>query len=231
MSATSGYIRPTDLRLMPYGRANARSVKNGIWEPLWAGQRALVEVLGSDVGIRDEDGDPVEGYEPLRTAIREAAMATEVVLDGYLVPAPLRDTAGLESVPGLDAVPTAAEMGLMFVVGASGQSRRDEVDAERSRRMTVPAESGAAFVAVDMLWLDGEPLLDLPLAERKRLLDAVIMESEIVRRTVSVRDPVGAWFAQWRAQGFREVAVKGANSRYTPGKPHKEWATALIPRR
>jgi hypothetical protein len=48
---------------------------------------------------------------------------------------------------------------------------------------------------------------------------------------VSVRPPVEQWYAQWRALGFSALAVKGANSRYTPGRPNGEWATTLIPRR
>jgi len=231
MTTASGMIRPSDLKPMPYGRASARSVRNGIWEPLWAGRRSLVDVFDGEVGIRDEVGDPLEGFEPLRAAILDVVRASELVLDGYLLPAPLRDTAGLDSVPGIESIPSATEMGRQFLLGGGGQERRAEIEADRSRRVAVGSTSPTAFVAVDLLWLDGEPLIDVPLAERKRLLDAAIEEGEVVRRTVSVRGPVEAWYAQWRALGFREVAVKGANSRYTPGTPHPEWATALIPRR
>jgi hypothetical protein len=231
MTVRSGAIRPADLKPMPYGRANARDVRNGIWEPLWGGRRALVDVFDSEVGIRDEAGDPIEGFDLLRIALREAAQADELVLDGYLLPAPLQETTGLITVPGLESIPSAAEMGRQFLVGAGGQGRRAEIEADRSRRVPVRSKSPAAFVAIDLLWLDGEPLVDVPLAERKRLLESVLVDGEVVRRTVAVRGPVEAWYAQWRALGFREVAVKGANSRYTPGKPHEEWATALIPRR
>ena len=231
MTTTQGAVRPADLKPMPYGRASARNVKNGIWEPLWAGQRALVDVLDGQVGIRDEVGDPLVGFDLLREAILEAATASELVLDGYLLPAPLQNTAGLDSVPGIESIPSAAEMGRQFLVGGSGQVRRAEIEADRSRRVAVRSKSPTAFVAIDLLWLDGEPLIDIPLAERKRLLDGVLLDGDVVRRTVAVREPVEAWYAQWRALGFREVAVKGANSRYTPGRPHAEWATALIPRR
>ena len=231
MTVQSGGIRPADLKPMPYGRANARNVRNGIWEPLWGGRRALIDVFDVEVGIRDEDGDPVDGFDLLRAAIREAARAQELVLDGYLLPAPLQTTTGMDSVPGLESIPSAAEMGRQFLVGGGGLGRRAEIEADRSRRVTLGSKSPTAFVAIDLLWLDGEPLVDVPLAERKRLLDAVLLDGEVVRRTVAVRGPVEAWYAQWRALGFREVAVKGANSRYTPGKPHEEWATALIPRR
>lgn len=231
MTTAPGAIRPSDLKPMPYGRAHARNIRNGIWEPLWAGRRALLDVFDGDVGIRDEVGDPVDGFDLLRAAVLEAALARELVLDGYLMPAPLQDTAGLDSVPGIESIPSAAEMGRQFLVGGSGQGRRAEIEADRSRRVEVRSKSPTAFVAVDLLWLDGEPIIEVPLAERKRLLDAVLLDGEIVRRTVAVREPVEAWYAQWRALGFREVAVKGANSRYTPGRPHPEWATALIPRR
>jgi len=231
MTLQSGAIRPADLKPMPYGRANAHNVRNGIWEPLWGGRRALIDVFDGEIGIRDEDGDPLEGFDLLRPAILEAARADELVLDGYLLPAPLQDTTGLATVPGLESIPSAAEMGRQFLVGGAGQGRRAEIEADRSRRVTLRSKSPTAFVAIDLLWLDGEPLINVPLAERKRLLDSVLADGEIVRRTVAVHGPVEAWYAQWRALGFREVAVKGANSRYTPGKPHDEWATALIPRR
>jgi hypothetical protein len=231
MTSAPTRIRPSDLKPMPYGRSSARNIRNGIWEPLWGGRRALVDVFDGAVGIRDEVGEPVEGFDELRSAILEAARAAELVLDGYLVPAPLRDTTGVEAFPGVESIPSVSEMSRQLLVGGSGQARRAELDADRSRHLAVRSTSPTAFVAIDLLWLDGEPIVDVPLAERKRLLEAVLEDGEVVRRTVSVREPVEAWYAQWRALGFREVVVKGANSRYTPGKAHKEWATALIPRR
>ena len=224
-------IRASDLKPMPYGRTRAANIKNGIWEPLWGGRRALIDVFETGIGIRDEVGDPLDGFDLLRAAIGEAVTASELVLDGYLMPAPLRSTEGIDAVPGMDSIPSAVEMGRQLLVGGGMNSRRDALDADRSRHMPVPSESPTAFVAIDLLWLDGEPLIEVPLAERKRLLEAVLRDGELVRRTVSVRGPVEAWYPQWLAQGFREVVVKGANSRYTPGVPHPEWATALIPRR
>ena len=224
-------IQASDLKPMPYGRGRARNIRNGIWEPLWGGRRALVHVFGSEVRIRDEVGDHLDGYELLRAAVVGAVTTAELVLDGYLMPAPLRSTEGIDSVPGMDSIPSAVEMGRQLLVGGGGNARREALDADRSRQVAVPSESPTAFVAVDLLWLDGQPLIDVPLAERKRLLEAVVVDGEFVRKTVSVRGPVEAWYGQWLAQGFREVVVKGANSRYTPGVPHPEWATALIPRR
>jgi len=48
---------------------------------------------------------------------------------------------------------------------------------------------------------------------------------------VAVRPPIEAWYSQWRALGFREVVLKSANGRYTPGTPAADWATLVIPTR
>lgn len=232
MPTEAALVRPADLRPMPYGsRTNFRSIRDGIWEPLWGGRRVLIDALGTDIAIRDEQGESIEGYDLLRDAMRDAALAYELVLDGYLLPAPLRDTTGAESVMGLDSIQSVGQMSRQFLIGARSTDRADAIEAAQLRRVALPSSSPTAFVAVDLLWLDGDPLIDVPLAERKRLLDGVILDGEVVRKTVAVRPPVEAWYGQWRALGFREVAVKGANSRYVPGKPNGEWATVLIPRR
>lgn len=234
-SATATRVTsPTDLRLMPFGRTSPRAVRDGLWEPLWAGRRVLVDVLAGRVALRDEHDEPLAGIDLLRAAILERARADELVLDGYLLPAPIRSSVGAEAPIGMDSVMTPAQVGRQMLLGARGAARDERRDAglaERERRRPLPSASSAAFVAVDLLWIDGESIIDVPLLERKRLLESVLEDGEIVRHTVAVRPPVEVWFAQWRALGFRELAVKGVNSRYTPGRPNGEWATALIPKR
>ncbi|MEO8207859.1 MAG: hypothetical protein ABI598_02395 [Chloroflexota bacterium] len=231
MQSQAGQVRPEDLKPMPYGRAKLKDIKDEFFEPIWGGRRGLVDVFGDDIGVRDEQGVPVEGYDALRADIRASVTADEAVLDGYLLPAPLRDTIGAEISVGLKSVPTASQMGRHMLMGSVGVERKDNLDAAAMRDVPVEPSMPTAFVAIDLLWLDGQPLIDVPLAERKRLLDAVVRDSELVRRTVAVRAPASAWYGQWRAFGFIEMAIKGANSRYTPGMPNGQWATMLIPKR
>ena len=87
------------------------------------------------------------------------------------------------------------------------------------------------LVCVDLLAIDDQPLLDVPLLERKRLLESAIDENLLVRLGAYVRPPVDPWVGSWRAQGFRAMAYKASNSRYRPGEPNDAWATANIPRR
>ena len=82
---------------------------------------------------------------------------------------------------------------------------------------TFEADDDVAFVAIDLLWLDDISLLDVPLLERRRLLDGVLIESDVVRRGAYVRPPIATWLGSWRSQGFGGVTYKAANSRYLRG--------------
>ena len=81
------------------------------------------------------------------------------------------------------------------------------------------------LVAVDLLRVDGESLLDIPLLERKRLLEGVVVPSDRVRISVHTRPPVSTWVASWKAAGLRGAMMKGANSRYVPGGFSADWRT------
>ena len=88
-----------------------------------------------------------------------------------------------------------------------------------------------SLVIVDVIWLDGESLLDVPLLERKRQLESIIEASDLIRLGAYVRPPIETWIGSWRAVGFRDLSFRGANSRYRPGAVGDDWATVPIPRR
>lgn len=79
------------------------------------------------------------------------------------------------------------------------------------------------FIAVDLLELDGQELFDVPLLERRRLLESVITENARVRVTPAVRPPIDASVSVWRALGFAFYVAKHANSRYLPGERNPDW--------
>ena len=79
---------------MAFGHKAPHKIDDPLCEPLWGGRRVLIEVTEGRVDIRSTDGAEVEGYEVLREAIAQAAFADELLLDGSLLPAPLRDTEG-----------------------------------------------------------------------------------------------------------------------------------------
>ena len=219
-------------RPMAFGHLAPHKIENPVCEPLWGGRRVLVEVAGRRVDIRGTDGSEVDGYEDLRAAVADAALADELLIDGSLLPAPLRDTEGARIRVGMDAVETPADRVKHMFVGQSPLSGKREALARADEaRLPAPGDEPAAFVATDLLWIDGQSLLDVPLLERKRVLDSALDERELVRRTMVVRPPVENWFAQWRALGFEEVTFKAANGRYRPGTISADWTVVVMPRR
>jgi hypothetical protein len=209
-----------------FGGGNARSIVDPIIEPVWVGLRTIVRVgYGSRPEILDERGEPVDDLPEVAVAIGGAARASTLILDGYLTGQATRPTEGLmlES----PEAPSAAEMTAQLFLGSAGQRRRKEL--ARAREAT--AGGPVAFVAVDLLLVDDEPIIDVPLLERKRILEGVLDEAELVRRTVYVRPPIDPWLSTWRSLGFGQLAYKAANSRYHPGQRNPDWTLAQIPRR
>jgi hypothetical protein len=150
------------------------------------------------------------------------------VLDGYLTRQPNVDPA-LAAKMG-PAIPTHGEVFGAFFLGRS-RTRVARAIEKADNATPIDPDLPLTFMAVDLLAIDEQPLLDVPLLERKRILETAFEEAELVRRSAYVRPPIGTFLVSWRAFGFVEVAYKSANSRYTPGLPNPGWAIATIPTR
>lgn len=221
-----------DWRPQQFGDGRPGKVEDPIVEPLWTGLRVLALVDGGEVTIRDLDGDPVDGdYEAVGREMAEASRATRMLVDGYLTHQPIQ---GISEVAERElAEPAGPSIGQMWFGSLAGRRNRPEPPPPIAsiERQAPPADEDVAIVVVDLLWLDNEPLLSVPLLERKRILESVVDESRLVRRGIFVRPPIDSWMGSWRAFGFRRLAFKAANSRYTPGEPNPEWAVADLPAR
>lgn len=114
----------------------------------------------------------------------------------------------------VDAIREAVDAEHAVIDGVWSEQPFAESDQELERR---------AFVAVDLLELDGQQLVDLPLLERRRLLEAIVSPSPTVRVSTAVRQPIGSWLIAWRQIGFDSYLAKHANSRYLPGEINAQW--------
>ena len=139
------------------------------------------------------------------------------MIDGFLTPQATRGGASVSLQPSVKP----GRFNLLY-------TRTVETDVSPPPPSPV---SPVAFVAVDLLRVDGQELFDIPLLERKRLLEAILVESERVRVSPFTQPPLGHWLRTWRAAGFRGVVLKAANSRYRPGHESEEWVAALSSRR
>ncbi len=220
-------------RPQPFGRRRARDVPNPLIEPLWSGVRVLAEVpVGGAVTFRDRDGEPVRNAAVER-ALADAVRADHLVLDGYLTTDVGSTGEGVMAEPGVPA-PTPGMVTRQLLLGerqGGGRRLKERLNQAQTVRLDDDDLLPIAFVAVDLLELDGDELLDVPLLERKRLLESVLVEEARVRLGVYVQPPIAPWLPTWRAIGIRELAFKASNSRYTPGRPNDGWATIAIPSR
>jgi bifunctional non-homologous end joining protein LigD len=177
-------------------------IDNPIAEPHWRGIRVLAF-------FRDSAGDEWGTVEAIDARGEDALP---------------------EAMRAFDQLRRSVSAGEAIIDGiVTTESERRGVDVEFASHpdpSTEPMQRDPAFVALDLLRLDDEDLLDVPLLERKRLLDGLISQSPVVRVTPWTGRPLRPWFMTWRRAGFRGIVIKGANSRYVPGSVSNEWTTS-----
>jgi bifunctional non-homologous end joining protein LigD len=211
---------PNDWRPQRFGRG-FRVLRDAIIEPSWNGVRVLARL---DLGLTrftDEEGvDCTEEFTGVADAITAAALAGDFIIDGFLTVEATQVVAGrpmAEIQP-----PTKGQVMTQWIAGGRA------VKPSLPERHLDP-DRPIAFVAVDLLQIDGTPLLDVPLLERKRLLDGSLAPAELVRITPFVRPPIGNFITTWRGMGFQGLAYKAVNSRYTPDLRNNDWSILPMP--
>lgn len=219
-------------RPQAYGSSSFRKIADPVIEPVWIGERVLVHVEDGRVLILDVEGEEIPTAEgelaDVRAALESGVLSWSAVFDGYLTrQATQRPTRRVAEVH----TPTAAEITTGMFIGHHRDPRKQLAEDDEAAEAMMESGDPLAFVAVDLLEIDGTPLLEVPLLERKRLLGGAIDESLILRVGPYVREPVDRWFGAWRVAGFLEIVYKSANGRYHPGAKGDDWATVRIPKR
>ena len=220
----------TDLRPQRYGFGSTDQVINPIVEPQWAGIRVLVGVDDGLVAVRDEDGEPFTERPLVDRALGRAVRAQAAILDGFLTKQPTENV--VYETPKAD-VPTIGQFIAKPFVGIRRDHQKEAAEEKEHliEAATFRDDEMVAFVATDLLWLDGDSLLGVPLLERKRLLESVLDPSDLVRLGQYVRPPLQTWISTWRRFGFIGVSYRAANSRYHPGEERPDWTLIPMPRR
>jgi bifunctional non-homologous end joining protein LigD len=226
-------------RPQAFGHRHVRNLSDPVIEPAWDGVRVLahVDVAAARVAIHDESGDDLTvDHAAIADALLAALAAESAIVDGYLTDQATRAVDDRAIVSS--EMPSFSEHTRQLFLGGrgsaliGGRGRPGRTDLGRANREPERGEGATiAFVAVDLVALDGEPLTEIPLLERKRLLESVLAEGDLVRRTPYVRQPAGSFILTWRSFGFGGLAYKAANSRYLPGDANDEWCMAPMPRR
>lgn len=195
------------------------TIADPIIEPLWQGTRVLAHFQAAADGegpgvveLRDAEGfDVTEEFAEISAALAGAIFARHAVIDGILT-----DQA-MAGGMGVGVVPEAKITSMGMLLGKAA-----EVTVTRPPNSETSSE--VSFVALDLLAVDGEPLLDLPLLERKRQLEGLLVSNELARISPYARPPLAQWLNSWKSAGFNGVVMKAANSRYRADEVARNWA-------
>ncbi|HYL41555.1 MAG TPA: hypothetical protein VET90_09615 [Candidatus Binatus sp.] len=172
-----------------------------LFEPIWGGVRALA-VIGP--------AEAAGGGEA--TFIREDGSA--------VTPTPV-DLAGLAT---RIAARSAVLDGELVVVDADGRLDRAELD----RRIAGEAGRPLAYLAFDLLDLDGMPQLRLPLERRRALLRRVLRPGDELVAVPAIREEGRALFEAVSAQGLSGIRARLLGSPYLPGVRSRLWRSIAV---
>jgi DNA ligase D-like protein (predicted ligase) len=84
---------------------------------------------------------------------------------------------------------------------------------------TIPA----TFMAFDLLYLDGKPLVDLPLVERRAKLDEIVAEGPRLLLSRFIETNGKRYFEEVAKLGLEGVMAKRKQSAYQIGKRSRDW--------
>ncbi len=187
-----------------------------LFEVKWDGIRALATVRRPGMGPKDHNdgrttlvsrnGNDITQAWPELHPLWERVLAFNAVLDGEIV------ALGPDGRPSFGLLQQR-----MHLRG------RDRVD--RARRATP-----VIFMVFDLLAVDGQPVIDLPLVDRLSLLDDLIVPGPHLARSEATPGQGTALFEAARAQGLEGVMAKRAASRYLPGRRTTDWVKLKVRR-
>jgi ATP-dependent DNA ligase len=182
---------PLSPPVQPQLAKSSRTLPEGegwYYEPKWDGFRTIVFRDGDEVQLQSRNGRPMNRYFPEVVEQALALPAERFVLDGEMV----------VTVDGIQ------EFDLL--------SQRIHPAASRVERLR--KETPAALVAFDLLAEGDETLLELPYAERRERLAAIVRDPVELTPATDDLDAAG----QWLAGTGEGVIAKQANAPYRPGE-------------
>lgn len=168
------------------------------YEFKWDGVRALARIEGGRLRLHARKGNEITARYPELRLLGEELGSTEVWLDGEIV--------ALEN-----GRPTFYAL-----------QHRIHAEGERAIRRAV-AEVPITYLVFDVLHLNGRSCLDLPYAERRRLLEALELTGPNWHTSPSYPGEGAAVVEAAREQALEGVIAKRLTSRYAPGRRSTDW--------
>ena len=215
------------------GARTPKSIADPIIEPGWGGALVAAALTSHEAVLYA--GTEVEIPVELSLAIIDAFRALDAVILGHVTTDAFRTGEGT-----LPPAPPAERLPLFIPRIGRNKFENDpsviahEHHAGRGQALARAVDAMRrgerhAFVATDLLSLDGEAIDDVPILERKRLLEQVLVASELVRVSPFVKPSAQPTLVTWGMVGFSTLSWRDVNSRYLAGRDNPGWAIARAP--
>jgi bifunctional non-homologous end joining protein LigD len=164
-----------------------------LFEVKWDGYRVEAVVSDGKVSLFTRNGNNAEAYFPRLLTPPSWIDAREAIVDGEVV--------ALDD----DGRPDFSLLQERISAGRTGTS--------------VPL----VYQAFDLLYLDGRSLVDVPLEQRKKLLELVLRPTSRVRYATHIDTEGIAFYDAAKAQRLEGIVAKQRRSRYEPGRRTPAW--------
>jgi ATP-dependent DNA ligase len=181
------------------------------FEPKWDGFRCIVFRDGDEVVLGSRNEKPLTRYFPELVAPLCEQLPERCVVDGELV--------------------IATDDGLDF------DALQQRIHPAESRINRLAEETPASFVAFDLLALDDQSLIDVPLRDRHTLIEAALGDLTAPLHLTPCtrdRDTAADWFVRFEGAGLDGVMAKPLDGTYQPDKrvqlkvKHKRTADCAV---
>jgi len=193
--------------MLAQAAARAFSSLEWIFEVKWDGVRCLVHLSSGKVRLQSRGLKDVTKTYPEFADVPASIKARSAVIDGEIV--------------ALDANGKPSFKLLQSRMNLVSQSEIDRCAT------SIPA----TFYAFDLLYLDGQILMEQRLEERKRLLKNILTESSRFKFSDHIEGDGEACFSAAKQMGIEGVIAKKKGSRYEPGERSAEWLKIRVEKR
>jgi DNA ligase D-like protein (predicted ligase) len=169
-----------------------------LFEIKWDGTRGILFIRDGKIRLQNRRLQDITPRYPDLKEIYRQFKAVNAILDGELVAL----TQGRADFPKLQ----------------QREQLSDPLKIElAARRLPV------TYMVFDLLYLNGEGFLHVPLLKRKQALREILRESDQVVESKFIREQGQAFFREAVAQGLEGVMGKAVASPYLPGQRSRHW--------
>jgi len=169
--------------------------KDWIFEVKWDGIRAI-SYANNEISIRSRNNVELKHNFPELAELKN--LTSKTVVDGEIVVMKQRK-------PDFQAL--------------SERTKTTSAENIKYLSQTYPA----TYILFDILEKDGKPLLNLPLNERKKLLQEYVKEGNRVILSAYVEEQGETYYRAALAKGMEGIMAKKKNSYYEPGTRSSDW--------